>query len=235
MSDGTLYVGDTDNHLIRKISGGKVSTIGGSALTSGAVDGTEAESRFNQPRGLLTDSSGRLIVADYGNSTLRRLGPGTRPTGLTVSFARINGTDVVPIAGNTLTLTGPGKVVVRAIQAGDTTYNPAPSVDRVFNVTRSVQSQTITFPAIAGVTYGVAPFALSATASSALPVAFVVVSGPATIAAATLTVTGAGSITVQASQAGNDDFSAAAPVEQTFAVSPKALTVTGATAPSTTY
>ncbi len=234
-SDGTLYVGDTDNHLIRKISGGKVSTIGGSALTSGAVDGTEAESRFNQPRGLLTDSSGRLIVADYGNSTLRRLGPGTRPTGLTVSFARINGTDVVPIAGNTLTLTGPGKVVVRAIQAGDTTYNPAPSVDRVFNVTRSVQSQTITFPAIAGVTYGVAPFALSATASSALPVTFVVVSGPATIAAGTLTVTGAGSITVQASQAGNDDFSAAAPVEQTFAVSPKALTVTGATAQSKSY
>ena len=216
-----------------------MSTIGGSALTSGAVDGTEAESRFNQPRGLLTDSSGRLIVADYGNSTLRRLGPGTRPTGLTVSFARIDGTGVVPIAGNTLTLTGPGKVVVRAIQAGDITYNPAPSVDRVFNVTRSVQSQTITFPAIAGVTYGVAPFALSATASSTLPVTLVVVSGPATVATSggvsTLTITGAGSVTVQASQAGNDDFSAATPVERSFTVSPKALTVASATAQSKSY
>lgn len=78
--------------------------------------------------------------------------------------------------------------------------------------------QAIDFAALGPKLTTDAPFALSATASSGLPVAFAVVSGPATLSGSTLTLTGAGTVTVRATQAGNADFSAAAPVERSFAV-----------------
>ncbi len=72
--DGSLYIGDTENHLVRKISPtGAVSSLGGLGGTAGATDGPTGETRFNQPRGLIPDGNGGLLVADYGNSTLRRL------------------------------------------------------------------------------------------------------------------------------------------------------------------
>ena len=87
-------------------------------------------------------------------------------------------------------------------------------------------SQAITFAALAGKTYGDAPFALSATAVSGLAVAFELVSGPATLAGSTLTLTGAGTITVRASQAGDANWNAATPVERNFTVTQKTVTAT---------
>jgi uncharacterized repeat protein (TIGR01451 family) len=80
-----------------------------------------------------------------------------------------------------------------------------------------VQSQTITFPPIATQTYPVAPITLNATASSGLAVSYTA-SGPATVSGNILTITGGGSVTVQATQAGNANYSPAAPVSQTFVV-----------------
>src|SRR5262249_10303094 len=62
--------------------------------------------------------------------------------------------------------------------------------------------QTITFSALSGKTYGDAPFAVSATASSGLAASFSIFSGPATILGNTVTITGAGTVVVRASQAG---------------------------------
>ena len=70
------------------------------------------------------------------------------------------------------------------------------------STTTGTTAQTITFGALPGVTDGVAPITLTATASSGLPVSYAV-TGPATVSGSTLTVTGAGSVTVTASQAGN--------------------------------
>lgn len=78
--------------------------------------------------------------------------------------------------------------------------------------------QSITFAAIPSHTFGEAPFALSATASSGLPVAFSVVSGPATLVGSQVTLTGAGTVTVRATQAGDATFHAAASVDRTFTV-----------------
>jgi sugar lactone lactonase YvrE len=81
--------------------------------------------------------------------------------------------------------------------------------------------QTITFPPIPTQTYGGAPYALNATASSLLAVSYAVTSGPATLSPSnTLMFTGVGPVTVQASQAGNVEFAAATPVSQTFTVNP---------------
>lgn len=103
-------------------------------------------------------------------------------------------------------------------------------------------SQTITFGPLASVTYGSAPIALTATASSGLTVSYTV-TGPATLSGTSLIVTDAGQVNVTASQTGNNTYAAATPVSQSFTVSPALLTVAavsvsrvyGAANPSLTY
>lgn len=77
VSDGTsLYVADTLNHVIRKIvmGTGAVSTLAGTAGSSGAVDGTGAAARFNQPVGLALDTTnGILYVSDQNYSKIRKV------------------------------------------------------------------------------------------------------------------------------------------------------------------
>ncbi len=79
------------------------------------------------------------------------------------------------------------------------------------------QNQTIAFQPIADKTYGDAPFAVTAAASSGLPVTFSIGSGPATVSGSTVTITGAGPVTVRALQAGNDTYHPASE-DQTFTV-----------------
>ncbi len=92
-------------------------------------------------------------------------------------------------------------------------------------------TQTITFPAIASRAYGSAPFAVTATSSAGTnyPVTITVKSGPATIAAGTVTLTGVGTVVLQASQAGDANYSAAT-ASQTFMVTAAQLTATAANA-----
>ncbi|PLK50722.1 hypothetical protein [Uliginosibacterium sp. TH139] len=71
-SSGNLYVADTGNHAIRKITpAGLVSTYAGSATTAGYVDGNLGSSLFVAPRALTFDSSGNLYVVD--SNTVRKI------------------------------------------------------------------------------------------------------------------------------------------------------------------
>ena len=71
-SDGILYVADSLNHRIRKItSEGEVSTFAGSS--QGYKDGTGEEAQFFGPTGVAVDSSGDLYVADAGNHRIRKI------------------------------------------------------------------------------------------------------------------------------------------------------------------
>ena len=69
-SGGTLYVADYGNSLIRKItSTGTVSTLAGTAGSSGSANGTGTAARFNQPFDVAVDlNSGLVYVADSGLS-----------------------------------------------------------------------------------------------------------------------------------------------------------------------
>jgi sugar lactone lactonase YvrE len=97
-------------------------------------------------------------------------------------------------------------------------------------------SQTLNFPPIANTglntgsntSYGSAPVILSASASSGLPVTYQVISGPATLSngGKVLNLTGAGVVTVQATQTGNTIYQAASPVTRSLRVKPVVLTVT---------
>jgi sugar lactone lactonase YvrE len=89
-------------------------------------------------------------------------------------------------------------------------------------------TQTISFPPISPVTYGVAPIPLSVTATSGLAVAVTVISGPAIVKGNQLRITGAGTVVIAATQMGNSAYSAAPTIEQTFSVAPAVLTVTPA-------
>ena len=74
--DGTIYVADTENHLIRKISpGGLVTTMAGAAGLPGTQDGTGTGARFYRPMGIAVDGSGNVFVADTGNHTIRKIAP----------------------------------------------------------------------------------------------------------------------------------------------------------------
>jgi len=130
---------------------------------------------------------------------------------------------VCTVSGSSVTLVSVGTCSITANQAGNANFAAAAPVSKSFQVLQS--TQTITFAALPSVTYGVGAMTLRATASSGLPVSYLV-TGPATVSGSTLTITGAGGVTVTASQAGNTNYAAATPVAQTFTVMPAVLTVT---------
>lgn len=77
-------------------------------------------------------------------------------------------------------------------------------------------AQTITFPSPGNQPVGGPTFTLGGSASSGLPITYTVLSGPATISGDQLTITGPGSVTVQAGQPGDTTYLPAANVTQTF-------------------
>ena len=85
--------------------------------------------------------------------------------------------------------------------------------------------QMIAFVPLADKTYGGAPIALHATATSGLPVSFVA-SGQCTVSDTTVTFTGIGTCSITATQVGDTNWSAAEPVTRTFNIAPALLTVT---------
>lgn len=81
---GDLYVADSGNHTIRKVTtGGDVTTLAGSAGIAGSADGLPAVARFRSPLGIAVLGTS-LYVADSGNHTIRKV---LVPSGTTSTFA----------------------------------------------------------------------------------------------------------------------------------------------------
>ena len=72
-ADHNVYVADTGNQRIRRISAnGTVVTIAGDG-TAGSADGLGAKARFDSPGGLAIDAHGNLLVADTNNGRIRQI------------------------------------------------------------------------------------------------------------------------------------------------------------------
>jgi len=217
------------------------NTAGTLALTKSG-SGTETLSGANTYSGVTTISAGTL----YGSAS------GSIPGNVTVSAGTLElGNASAMSSGATLNLASSpasgavnlnfsGTQTISALNFGSTSMaqgtwgasgaahnNAAFTGSGLLNVTSGGTSQTITFPNPGTQTYGVAPITLTASAPGGT-VTYTVTSGPATVSGSTLTITGAGSVTVQANQSGTTTYNAAAAVNQTFTVNKAALTVTGA-------
>ena len=184
-----------------------------------AIPLTEQTINFNQPL------PNRVVgAAPFALSA-------TASSGLTVSF-EVSGPATLGTDGKTLTLTGEtGTVTVTATQPGGerngSAYSAATPIERTFEVTLGppTQTQTITFTAPATATYGDEALDLTATASSELPVTFELVSGPALLEGDSLLFTGAGKVTVRATQPGAYPFKPATAVSRTITVNKAVLEV----------
>jgi phospholipase C len=139
----------------------------------------------------------------------------TASSGLAVSFASIT-PDVCTVSDTTVTLVAVGLCTIRASQKGNTEYAAATPVYRDLNVQAT---QTITFGALSNEPLNTPPFTISATASSGLTVAFYSqTQNKCTVSGSTVTLVAVGTCTIRARQPGNDDYAAAAPVDQSFQV-----------------
>jgi hypothetical protein len=133
--------------------------------------------------------------------------------------AQVNGSGQAVYSTTSLTT---GTHTITATYSGTTNYRTGSATVTVNVVAKT---QTITFTGLpSSATFGSAgPYTLKATASSGLAVTYSV-TGPATVSGSTLTITGAGTVVVTASQAGNGAYSAAQSVALTLTVASPAPT-----------
>ena len=245
-SAGNLYIADTGNSRIRKVSDGVITTVAGNG-TGGfsGDDGPATSAQLNGPEDVAVDSAGNLYIADLGNNRIRILTPGesqtitfgslsnqilgnppfslsaTASSGLAVMFTS-NSTAVCTVSGATVTLVAAGTCSLTASQPGNASFGAATPVTQSFAVSAAsgATPQTITFGPLGSVTFGTAPFAINATASSGLTVSFASTTpGVCTVSGSTVTVVAVGTCSITASQAGNSIYAAAIPVIQAFTVS----------------
>lgn len=88
-TNGSVYIADGGNHVIRVLSGGTVSTFAGNPQVWGSADGNGTNAEFNAPCGLAFDSTGNLFVSDANNHTIRKI----TPAGTVSTFAGQAGMD----------------------------------------------------------------------------------------------------------------------------------------------
>jgi RHS repeat-associated protein len=152
----------------------------------------------------------------------------TSDSGLAVTFTSLT-PGTCSVSGSSVSLLAAGACSIAANQAGNAAYAPAPQLVRTFNIIAAT-SQTITFAAIPDKTIGAAPFAITATASSGLPVSFSALTPlVCTVSGSTVTLLSGSPCTIAANQPGNATYAAAAQVTRTFTISKASQTITFAT------
>ncbi|MDB6124717.1 MAG: hypothetical protein JWQ71_3710 [Pedosphaera sp.] len=192
---------------------GSVVQTGGTTYTLSNIQANHTVQVTFTAKSNQTITFGALASKVYGDPSFSV--SATASSGLPVSFSILSGPATIS-SGTNISITATGTVVVRASQGGSATYNAAPNVDQSFTVSKA--NQTITFGTLTNKVYGDASFSVSASAGSGLPVTFIIFSGPATISGNNVTITGAGTVVVRASQAGNANYNAAPNVDQSFTV-----------------
>ena len=168
----------------------------------------------------------QTITFDLGNNATKTMGDATfgltatgGASGNAITFTSSN-TNVATISGTTVTIVGAGTTTITASQAGSLFYNAPADVTQTFTVNKGTQTITFDLGNNATKTFGDAAFDLTATGgASSNAITFTSSNtGVATISGTKVTIVGLGTTTITASQAGNDNYSAATDVTQTLTV-----------------
>ena len=158
--------------------------------------------------------------------------PRTTNKGLPLTYTSTN-TSVATVSGNVITVLAPGETNIIASQAGNDDYIEV-TVTRTLTVNK--KTQTITFEALPEKTYGDAPFNLAETSSAGLPISYKSTDkSVATVIGNTVTIIGAGTTEIIASQEGNSTHYAATPVSQKLTVNKTPQVITFAPIGKLTY
>jgi sugar lactone lactonase YvrE len=108
-SSGTIWVVDSGNNTIRKITAdGSVSTFAGQAGSPGNTDGTGADARFANPQGIALDGKGNIYVADEGNRRIRKISA----NGVVTTLPRLAGWGSTGIRPSNLAVDAQGNLFV---------------------------------------------------------------------------------------------------------------------------
>jgi hypothetical protein len=210
-STAVLYFSDTNNNVVRAISGLPIT------------------------KAAQTIAFAPLPVKTYGNGDFAL--SATASSGLAVTYTATGNATVYLVGGVwKVHITGAGSAIITAHQAGNKLYNAAANVSRTLTINKA--AQTITFAPLPVKTFGNADFALSAAASSGLAVTYTA-TGEATVYLAggvwKVHITGAGSATITAHQVGNSNYNAATNVSRTLTINKAAQPIPFALLPVKTY
>gem|GEM_PF-3598024 len=145
----------------------------------------------------------------------------TNTSGLPVIFTSSQPA-IASVTGSKVAILGVGEVTITASAVGNASFLPAVA-ERAFRVVPA--NQTITFVKPEDVVIGSSAFSIQATATSGLPVSFSSASDHVSISGNTVTLLNPGSVTILASQAGNNFYNEAPAVEHVFCINPAKPTI----------
>ena len=212
----------TFGYTLGNLTPGTTYYVRGLRVLSGGQDRYGNVQSFTTPKSnqtLTFNTVPAKTVADPSFTVSPTASSGLTPT---VTASPIS---VCSVSGFTVTINGAGTCTLTAAQGGNATYFAAPTVSRLFTVSKL--NQTVTFNTVSAKTVTDPSFAVSPTASSGLIPTLT--ASPTSVCSAsgfTVTINGAGTCTLTASQAGNATYNAATAVVRSFAVSKLNQTLT---------
>ncbi len=183
---------------------------------------------FQVQQATQTITFGSLSNMPYGTAPFNLSAASS--SGLAVSYASLT-TTACTVSGVQVTLVMAGTCTIQATQNGNTNYAAAPSVNQSFQVQQAMQ--TILFGSLSDQYLGAPPFGINATASSGLPVTFTASTPACSVSGAQVNLLALGMCSIQATQLGNTNYSAAMPVTQSFNVTQPVPTIYTGTSYST--
>lgn len=252
---GDIFVSNTAGNQVLELNTSATPTLSFPATNGGSSSTDVTLVVSNEGNTALTDSAVATSTANFSIDTANNTCTATASTAAGSSCNLV--LQFTPQGTSTGTETGTATITDNQLSVASLvtstsnetatfTTSGAYTVNLTGTATVAGQPQTITFPAFSPSTvqYATTPIALTATDNSGLPITYTVTSGPGSItgtaSAPTLTITGIGTITVQATQTGGVNgqgtaYAAATPQSQSLTVTQASQTITFTPASPITY